>query len=49
MMMKLLKEDWSAEELNAAFEQLGLRANVRAETISLDQFVRLTKLLCDES
>jgi 16S rRNA (adenine1518-N6/adenine1519-N6)-dimethyltransferase len=45
MMLKLLKEDWPAETLLAAFERLQLSRQVRAEAVTLDQFVQLTKML----
>ncbi len=45
MMMKLLKQDWPADSLTAAFATLGISAQERAEKVSLEQFVELTKLL----
>ena len=45
MMLKLLKEDWPMEKLEAAFARLALPLTARAETVSLEQFVRLTQLL----
>ena len=45
MMLKLLKQDWPAEKLAAAFEQLSLSPQVRAEKLNLDQFVALTEIL----
>ncbi len=45
MMLKLLKEKWPATRLDTAFEQLELSPQVRAEGVSLPQFVQLTKLL----
>ena len=45
MMLKLLKEDWSEQELRSAFEQLKLSPQIRAEEVSLEDFARLTKLL----
>ncbi len=45
MMLKLLKQDWSAELLAEAFEQVGLSAQIRAEAVSLEQFARLTEIL----
>lgn len=45
MMMKLLKAGWPAEQLAAAFAQLGLSPQIRAERVSLEQFVQLTGLL----
>jgi 16S rRNA (adenine1518-N6/adenine1519-N6)-dimethyltransferase len=45
MMMKLLKVDWPAEKLTAIFSQLNISPQERAEKLSLEQFVELTKLL----
>ena len=45
MMLKLLKQDWPAERLAAAFERVGLSDKVRAEAVNLEQFVQLTELL----
>jgi 16S rRNA (adenine1518-N6/adenine1519-N6)-dimethyltransferase len=45
MMLKLLKADWALEDLNRAFETLGLSPMTRAEAVSLEQFVGLTRLL----
>jgi 16S rRNA (adenine1518-N6/adenine1519-N6)-dimethyltransferase len=45
MMMKLLKADWPLPSLQAAFADLGISPLARAETISLEQFVRLASLL----
>ncbi|HEX7860511.1 MAG TPA: 16S rRNA (adenine(1518)-N(6)/adenine(1519)-N(6))-dimethyltransferase RsmA [Verrucomicrobiae bacterium] len=45
MMAKLLKQQWPAERVLASFEQLGISAQARAQTVSLEQFVALTKLL----
>jgi 16S rRNA (adenine1518-N6/adenine1519-N6)-dimethyltransferase len=45
MMLKLLKEEWPTKKLDEVFEELQLAAQTRAETVSLEQFVRLTKLL----
>jgi 16S rRNA A1518/A1519 N6-dimethyltransferase RsmA/KsgA/DIM1 with predicted DNA glycosylase/AP lyase activity len=45
MMLKLLKQLWPAEQLAAAFETLGLSAQIRAEKVSLQQFILLTKIL----
>ena len=44
-LMKLLKHDWPAEAVIAAFESLGLDEKVRGEKVSLEQFVEMTKLL----
>jgi 16S rRNA (adenine1518-N6/adenine1519-N6)-dimethyltransferase len=49
MMFKLLKEDWPAEKLEAAFQALHLQTSARAETISLEQFVGLAQLLAPDS
>jgi 16S rRNA (adenine1518-N6/adenine1519-N6)-dimethyltransferase len=45
MMLKLLKQEWPAPALESAVAQLGLSPQVRAEAVTLDQFVALTKLL----
>jgi 16S rRNA (adenine1518-N6/adenine1519-N6)-dimethyltransferase len=45
MMMKLLKSEWPMEKLEAAFSELNLARTARAETVSLEQFVELTKRL----
>jgi 16S rRNA (adenine1518-N6/adenine1519-N6)-dimethyltransferase len=45
MMLKLLKQDWAADKLAAAFEELKISPQERAEKLSLEQFVQLTKLL----
>jgi 16S rRNA (adenine1518-N6/adenine1519-N6)-dimethyltransferase len=45
MMGKLLKEEWPAKKLDEVFEELPLAAQTRAETVSLEQFVKLTELL----
>jgi 16S rRNA (adenine1518-N6/adenine1519-N6)-dimethyltransferase len=45
MMLKLLKQDWPAEQLAVAFDQIGLSAQIRAEAVSLEQFARLTECL----
>jgi 16S rRNA (adenine1518-N6/adenine1519-N6)-dimethyltransferase len=45
MMLKLLKQNWPKEQLAAAFAQLGISPQERAEKLSLEQFVALTKLL----
>lgn len=47
MMAKLLKQNWPAEKLMAALEELQLRPDVRGEKLSLEQFVALTKILAD--
>jgi 16S rRNA (adenine1518-N6/adenine1519-N6)-dimethyltransferase len=45
MMLKLLRKDWPAEKLERAFEKLQLSPQIRAEAVSLEQFVALTKNL----
>jgi 16S rRNA (adenine1518-N6/adenine1519-N6)-dimethyltransferase len=48
MMLKLLKQDWPKEKLAQAFEKLQLSPQIRAEAVSLEQFVELTRILTDE-
>lgn len=45
MMLKLLKQEWPPDRLAAAFQIVGLNPQVRAEAVTLDQFVRLTREL----
>jgi 16S rRNA (adenine1518-N6/adenine1519-N6)-dimethyltransferase len=45
MMLKLLKQDWPKEKLEAAFATLNISLQERAEKLSLEQFVALTKIL----
>ncbi|HEY2951281.1 MAG TPA: 16S rRNA (adenine(1518)-N(6)/adenine(1519)-N(6))-dimethyltransferase RsmA [Verrucomicrobiae bacterium] len=45
MMIKLLKEDWPAETLERTFAELRFSPAVRAERVSLQQFVELTRCL----
>jgi 16S rRNA (adenine1518-N6/adenine1519-N6)-dimethyltransferase len=45
MMLKLLKARWAMGLLESAYEQLGLSPQVRAERVSLEQFVQLAGLL----
>ncbi|MFO1498821.1 MAG: 16S rRNA (adenine(1518)-N(6)/adenine(1519)-N(6))-dimethyltransferase RsmA [Verrucomicrobiota bacterium] len=45
MMMKLLKADWPLSRLTEAFAATGIGAQARAETVTLEQFVELTRLL----
>ncbi len=42
MMLKLLKQDWTAEALEPAFAELKISPQERAEKLSLEQFVDLT-------
>jgi len=44
MIIKLLKEDWPVEVLHLAFDRMKLSGQIRAESLSLSQFVILTKL-----
>ena len=48
MMLKLLKQDWPKEQLEAAFAELNISPQERAEKLSLEQFVSLTKILTAE-
>lgn len=43
MMLKLLKQNWPAEQLAAVFEKNGLSPQIRAEKVTLEQFVSLTR------
>jgi 16S rRNA (adenine1518-N6/adenine1519-N6)-dimethyltransferase len=45
MMLKLLKQEWPKETLEAAFAELQISPMERAEKLSLEQFVALTKIL----
>jgi len=45
MMLKLLKQDWAVDKLAAAFAELKILPQERAEKLSLEQFVVLTKKL----
>jgi 16S rRNA (adenine1518-N6/adenine1519-N6)-dimethyltransferase len=45
MMFKLLKTDWPEDKLAAAFDQLGLSRQIRAEKVTLEQFVNLCQIL----
>ncbi|MDB6016137.1 MAG: Ribosomal small subunit methyltransferase [Pedosphaera sp.] len=45
MMLKLLKQVWPIEKLQTGFDQLGLSPQIRAEKVSLQQFVELTRIL----
>ena len=45
MMLKLLKQEWPKEQLEAAFATLNISPMERAEKLSLEQFVALTKIL----
>jgi 16S rRNA (adenine1518-N6/adenine1519-N6)-dimethyltransferase len=45
VMLKLLKAEWPADLLERAFKAIGLPPLIRAEAVSLDQFVALTRYL----
>jgi 16S rRNA (adenine1518-N6/adenine1519-N6)-dimethyltransferase len=45
MMFKLLKSDWPLTKLELAYEQIGISPQARAESLSLEVFVQLTKIL----
>ena len=45
MMIKLLREDWPAERVKAAFQSAQIPEAARAETVSLQQYVILTREL----
>ncbi len=45
MMLKLLKTQWPAEPLIAAFAKAGVSPQARAESVSLEQFIELAKEL----
>jgi 16S rRNA (adenine1518-N6/adenine1519-N6)-dimethyltransferase len=45
MMLKLLKQDWAVDKLTAAFAELKISTQERAEKLSLEQFVALTQKL----
>src|SRR3569833_1832909 len=45
MMFKLLKGDWPVAALTHAFTTAGLSPQIRAEAVSVPQFVALTRLL----
>ena len=45
MMFKLLKQDWPEDRLVAGLAETGLSPQVRAEAVSLEQFVQLSRRL----
>jgi 16S rRNA (adenine1518-N6/adenine1519-N6)-dimethyltransferase len=49
MMMKLLREDWPAQQLERAFAALELPVQTRAEAVTLEQFAALTGWLSASS
>ena len=48
MMLKLLREEWPAEELELVFTELKISAQERAEKLNMEQFAVLTKMLCHQ-
>jgi 16S rRNA (adenine1518-N6/adenine1519-N6)-dimethyltransferase len=49
MMAKLLRADWPDAQLAAAMEKLRLSPQIRAEAVTLHQFVELTQLLAGDT
>jgi 16S rRNA (adenine1518-N6/adenine1519-N6)-dimethyltransferase len=49
MMLKLLKKDWPFKILEQLFERLQLSFQIRAENVTLEQFVSLTRELVQRS
>jgi len=49
MMIKLLKKDWPIQQLEEIFGNLQLSPQARAETVSVEQFVGLTRYLATGS
>jgi 16S rRNA (adenine1518-N6/adenine1519-N6)-dimethyltransferase len=45
MMFNLLKQDWPKETVARGFDEIGISPLIRAEKVSLEQFVRLTQIL----
>jgi 16S rRNA (adenine1518-N6/adenine1519-N6)-dimethyltransferase len=45
MMLKLLKSEWDPGQLESAFQRLGLSPQIRAEKVSVEKFVELTRSL----
>jgi 16S rRNA (adenine1518-N6/adenine1519-N6)-dimethyltransferase len=45
MMLKLLKTNWPLGVLEPAFNKIGISPQARAEAVSLEQFVQLTKAI----
>jgi 16S rRNA (adenine1518-N6/adenine1519-N6)-dimethyltransferase len=48
MMFKLLKCEWPEKKLEESFEKVGLSRQIRAERVSLPEFVQLTNLLSEK-
>lgn len=49
MMLKLLKQDWTAENLAVAYQIAGIDEKVRAEALEIGQFVELARALKGDS
>jgi 16S rRNA A1518/A1519 N6-dimethyltransferase RsmA/KsgA/DIM1 with predicted DNA glycosylase/AP lyase activity len=49
MMFKLLKADWPEPALQRAFAEVGLSPGLRAEAVTLEQFIRLSGTLAATS
>jgi 16S rRNA (adenine1518-N6/adenine1519-N6)-dimethyltransferase len=49
MMLKLLKLEWPVQKLECTFDLVAIPLGARAETLSLQQFVRLTQALTASS
>jgi 16S rRNA (adenine1518-N6/adenine1519-N6)-dimethyltransferase len=49
MMLKLLKLEWPMQKLECTFDLVAIPLGARAETLSLQQFVRLTQALAASS
>jgi 16S rRNA (adenine1518-N6/adenine1519-N6)-dimethyltransferase len=49
MMLKLLKADWPTPKLEHTFAELNISAQARAETVSLPQYMELTKRLTNDT
>ena len=49
MMAKLLRADWPEEQLTRAMSELNLSPQIRAEAVTLIEFVKLTKQLLEKA
>jgi 16S rRNA (adenine1518-N6/adenine1519-N6)-dimethyltransferase len=49
MMLKLLKQDFSEALLRQAFSKLNIPETARGESVSLDQYIELTKILSGQT
>ena len=45
MMLKLLKQDWQPEQLQRAYDALQLSPQIRAEAVTLEQFVEFSRMM----